>query len=94
MPRGYARPLYLHPFDHRGSFQLRLFGWEPPLTDTQTAEVARAKQIIYDGFLSALAAGVPGDKTGIFVDEQFGAAILRDATAKGVTTACPAERSG
>jgi myo-inositol catabolism protein IolC len=94
MPRGYSLPLYIHPFDHRGSFQLRLFGWRPPLTDTQTAEVARAKQIIYDGFLSALAAGVPRDKAGILADEQFGAAILRDATAKGVTTACPAEKSG
>jgi len=28
------------------------------------------------------------------VDEQFGAAILRDAAAKGYTTACPAEKSG
>ena len=28
------------------------------------------------------------------MDEQFGAAILRDATAKGIVTACPAEKSG
>jgi myo-inositol catabolism protein IolC len=28
------------------------------------------------------------------VDEQFGAAILRDANAQGFTTACPAEKSG
>jgi len=28
------------------------------------------------------------------VDEQFGAAILRDAKAQGYTTACPAEKSG
>src|SRR6185295_6798521 len=38
--------------------------------------------------------GVPRDKTSILVDEQFGAAILRDAKAKGMTTACPAEKSG
>jgi myo-inositol catabolism protein IolC len=94
MPRGYDRPLYLHPFDHRGSFQLKLFGWQPPLTDAQTAEVARAKRVIYDGYLLALKAGVPKDKSGILADEQFGAAILRDAKAKGLTTACPAERSG
>ena len=31
MPRGYDRPLYLQPFDHRGSFQSGLFGWKPPL---------------------------------------------------------------
>jgi myo-inositol catabolism protein IolC len=94
MPRGYDRALYIQPFDHRGSFQSGLFGWKPPLTDTQTAQVAVSKQIIYDGFQSALAAGVPKGKAGILVDEQFGAAILRDAKAKGFTTACPAEKSG
>jgi myo-inositol catabolism protein IolC len=94
MPRGYDRPLYIQPFDHRGSFQSKLFGWKPPLSDAQTAEIAGAKQLIYDGFLAALAAGVPKEKAGILVDEQFGAAILRDATVKGIVTACPAEKSG
>ena len=94
MPRGYDRPLYILPFDHRGSFQSNLFGWEPPLTDAQTAEIAGAKQVVYDGFLAALAAGVPREKAGILVDEQFGAAILRDAASKSIITACPAEKSG
>jgi 5-dehydro-2-deoxygluconokinase len=94
MPRGYDRPLYILPFDHRGSFQTKLFGWKPPLSDAQTAEIASAKQIIYDGFQAALAAGVPKERAGILVDEQFGAAILRDAAAKGIVTACPAEKSG
>lgn len=92
--RGYDRALYIQPFDHRGSFQSGLFGWTPPLSDAQTAEIAGSKQIIYDGFQAALAAGVPKDKAGILVDEQFGAAILRDARAKGFVTACPAEKSG
>jgi len=94
MPRGYDRPLYILPFDHRGSFQSGLFGWKPPLSDAQTAEIAGAKQIIYDGFRMALSGGAPAGKAGILVDEQFGAAILRDATAKGTATACPAEKSG
>jgi len=94
MPRGYDRPLYILPFDHRGSFQLKLFGWKPPLTEAQTAEVAASKRIIYDGFLAALAAGVPQEKSGVLVDEQFGADVLRDAAAKGVVTAAPAEKSG
>jgi hypothetical protein len=79
MPRGYDRPLYILPFDHRGSFQSRMFGWESPLNAAQTAEIAAAKRVIYDGFTSALAAGVPKEKAGILVDEQFGAAVLRDA---------------
>src|SRR4029077_8331015 len=94
MPRGYDRPLYIQPFDHRGSFQTKMFGWRSPLSDAQTAEIAGAKRVIYDGFLAALARGVPKEKAGILVDEQFGAAILRDAASKNITTACPAEKSG
>jgi len=94
MPRGYDRPLYILPFDHRGSFQTKLFGWKAPLSAAQTAEIAASKRVIYDGFKSALAAGVHKDKAGILVDEQFGAAILRDAKAEDVVTACPAEKSG
>jgi 5-dehydro-2-deoxygluconokinase len=94
MARGWDRPLYVQPFDHRGSFQSGLFGWKPPLSEAQTAEIAGSKQIIYDGFRAALAAGAPAEKAAILVDEQFGAAILRDAKAKGITTACPAEESG
>jgi len=94
MPRGYDRPLYILPFDHRGSFQSKLFGWKSPLSAAQTAEIAGAKQIIYDGFQAALGAGAPKEKAGILVDEQFGAAVLREAAAKGIITACPAEKSG
>ena len=50
--------------------------------------------MIYDGFKAAVAGGVPKEKAGILVDEQFGAAILRDAAAQGFNTACPAEKSG
>src|SRR4030088_3647212 len=91
---GYDKPLYIQPFDHRGSFQTKMFGWKGTLTGEQTAEIAAAKQIIYDGFKDAIAAGVPKEKAGILVDEQFGAAILRDAKAHGYITACPAEKSG
>jgi 5-dehydro-2-deoxygluconokinase len=94
MNLGYDKDLYVQPFDHRGSFQVKLFGWKGALTDAQTAEIAASKQVIYDGFKAAVAAGVPKEKAGILVDEQFGAAILRDATAQGYLTACPAEKSG
>jgi 5-dehydro-2-deoxygluconokinase len=94
MPRGYDRALYILPFDHRGSFQAKMFGWKSPLSEEQTVEISRAKEVIYDGFNSALANGVPKEKTGILVDEQFGAGILRNATSKNIITACPAEKSG
>ena len=94
MSRGYDRTLYILPFDHRASFLKNLFGWTEPLSETQTAEVVAAKRIVYDGFLSALSNGIEPSKTGILVDEQFGAAILRDAAARGVATAASAEKSG
>jgi myo-inositol catabolism protein IolC len=91
---GFDQPLYILPFDHRGSFQTKMFGWEGVLTPQQTAQIAAAKRIIYDGFKAAVAAGVPKEKAGILVDEQFGAAILRDAAADGYVIASPAEKSG
>src|SRR3989442_3623733 len=91
---GFNEPLYILPFDHRGSFQTKMFGWAGTLSPEQTAEIASTKQVIYDGFKAALHAGVPEQKAGILVDEQFGGAILRDARANGHTTACPAEKSG
>src|SRR2546425_1465284 len=91
---GFNEPLYILPFDHRGSFQTKMFGWTGTLSPEQTAEIASTKQVIYDGFKAALQAGVPKQKAGILTDEQFGAAILRDARANGYTTACPAEKSG
>jgi myo-inositol catabolism protein IolC len=94
MARGYNRALYILPFDHRASFETKMFGWAPPLDDDQTAEISAAKQVIYEGFRAAIAGGVSRERAGILVDEQFGAAILRDASAAGFTTAAPAEKSG
>lgn len=91
---GFDQPLYILPFDHRGSFQKKMFGWDGELNPEQTADIAAAKQMIYDGLKTAIAAGAPKHKAGILVDEQFGAAILRDAAAQGYITACPAEKSG
>ena len=94
MTLGYNQPLYILPFDHRGSFQTGMFGWKGALSPEQTAQIAAAKQVIYDGLKAAVAAGVPKDHAGILVDEQFGAAILRDAARSGYITCAPAEKSG
>ena len=94
MKIGFDKQLYVLPFDHRGSFQKKMFGWKGTLSPEQTAQIAAAKRVIYDAFKAAVAAGVPQEKAGILVDEQFGAAILRDAAKQGYLTACPAEKSG
>ena len=94
MTVGFDQLLYILPFDHRGTFQSKMFGWKGTLTPEQTAEIAAAKQMIYDGFKAAVAGGIPKEHSGILVDEQFGATILNDAESHGYITACPAEKSG
>ena len=94
MAIGYDSPLYVLPFDHRATFSKTMFGWEGPLGPEQTAQIAAVKEVIYDAFKAAVAGGVPKERAGILVDEQFGAAILRDASKQGYITACPAEKSG
>jgi myo-inositol catabolism protein IolC len=94
MGRGYNRPLYLLPFDHRHSYVTGMFHFTPPLTADQHDTVADSKQVIYDGFRQAIGEGVPKPRAGILVDEEFGAGILRDAIAHGYVTALSTEKSG
>jgi len=44
MTLGYDKPLYVPPFNHRGTFQKNMFGWTGTLTAAQTAEIVAAKQ--------------------------------------------------
>jgi myo-inositol catabolism protein IolC len=94
MTIGYDKPLYILPFDHRASFSKELFGWQGQLSAEQTAQIAAVKRVIFDAVRAAIADGVPKQRAGILVDEQFGADILRDAAREGLITACPAEKSG
>jgi hypothetical protein len=83
MPRGFDRPLYILPFDHRGSFETKMFGWHEPLSSEQTADIAAAKRVIYDGFLAAVAGGVPRLRRGC-VCTVAGAARVPRVPAGGV----------
>ena len=91
---GYHKRLYILPFDHRSSFEKGLYGWSGVLSAEQTERIAQTKEIIFDGFKFALGTGLAKDQAGILVDEQFGARILRDASANSFITAMPAEKSG
>jgi 5-dehydro-2-deoxygluconokinase len=94
MTIGFDKPLYVLPFDHRATFQTKMFGWKGTLTPAQSKEIIAAKRVIYEGFKAAVAAGVPKEKAGILVDEQFGSDILRDAAKNGFSTAYTVEKSG
>jgi 5-dehydro-2-deoxygluconokinase len=94
MGLGYDGKLYILAFDHRGSFQKKMFGIEGEPTPEQTATIADAKHLIYEGMLEAVNRGAEASATGVLVDEQFGGDIPRDAKAKGLSLAMPVEKSG
>jgi myo-inositol catabolism protein IolC len=95
MALGYDGKLYILAFDHRGSFQKKMFGIEGEPTAEQTATIADAKHLIFEGMLKAVETGsLPGDEIGVLVDEQFGDDIPAQAKARGLKLAMPVEKSG
>jgi myo-inositol catabolism protein IolC len=94
MSLGYDKPLYILAFDHRGSFQKKFFGVTGDPNERETATIADAKRVIYEGAKRALEEGVPNEQAGVLVDEQFGSQIARDAKASGISLAMPVEKSG
>ncbi|HYF11501.1 MAG TPA: DUF2090 domain-containing protein [Actinomycetota bacterium] len=94
MALGYDKPLYILAFDHRGSFQKKFFGVQGDPNPEETARIADAKTVIYEGAKLALEEGVANEQAGILVDEQFGTQIARDAKARGTSLAMPVEKSG
>jgi myo-inositol catabolism protein IolC len=91
---GYDKQLYILAFDHRGSFQKKFFGIEGEPDPEQTAMIADAKHLVFEGMQQAVAAGADPSVTGVLVDEQFGSSVPEEARAQGLRLAMPAERSG
>ena len=91
-----AHPLFLFAMDQRSSLLEHTYdesGGEP--VDEAEAERVRAgKQLVYRGVLTALAAGASRDRTGVLVDERYGADVARLAKEAGLQLAMPVERSG
>jgi myo-inositol catabolism protein IolC len=96
MTLGYDGKLYILAFDHRGSFQKKMFGIEGDPTAEQTETISDAKHLIFEGMVKAVEAGVDPRATGVLVDEQFGApkGIPGDAKQRGLLLAMPVEKSG
>jgi myo-inositol catabolism protein IolC len=94
MTTGSDNKLYILAFDHRGSFQKKFFGIEGEPDSEQTAIIADAKHLIFEGMLQAVTAGADPQVTGVLVDEQFGSSVPSEAHEKGLKLAMPAERSG
>ncbi len=95
---GYDKPLFVQPFDHRGSFTKTFFEFKgaPRIEPDQEqhVQVSAAKTLIYRGLLKAIEMGVPRDQVGILVDAQFGSHIIADAKSRGIPAAVCVEKSG
>ncbi|MSO36944.1 MAG: DUF2090 domain-containing protein, partial [Acidimicrobiia bacterium] len=94
MPLGYDRKLFILAFDHRGSFQKKMFGIPGDPTVEESARIIDAKAVIFDGFTLAQTEGAPAGEAGMLVDEQFGTEVARKGLANGWTVAMPVEKSG
>jgi myo-inositol catabolism protein IolC len=94
MNLGYDHKLYILAFDHRGSFQKKFFGIEGEPDAEQTAIIADAKHLIFEGMLQAIGGGADASSAGVLVDEQFGSTVPAEARERGLKLAVPAERSG
>ena len=92
--RGYNKELLVLPFDHRTSFQEKLFGIKGTPTPDQLKLISSYKTMIFDGFEKAVKTGLPKEIMGILVDEQFGQEVIQKAKAAGFTVCIAAEKSG
>jgi myo-inositol catabolism protein IolC len=94
MALGYDGKLYILAFDHRGSFQSKMFGIHGDPSPEETVKIADAKHLIFEGMLQAVERGAEPGATGVLVDEQFGSDVPTLARESGLRLAMPVEKSG
>jgi myo-inositol catabolism protein IolC len=94
MALGYDGKLYILAFDHRGSFQKKMFGIEGDPTPEEIETIDDAKRLIFEGMLLAVRDGAEPAATGVLVDEQFGSDIPQRTREHGLKLAMPVEKSG
>jgi myo-inositol catabolism protein IolC len=94
MALGYDGKLYILAFDHRGSFQKKMFGIEGDPSPEQTATISDAKHLIFEAMLEAVKRGADAGSSGVLVDEQFGSDIPKRTHEEGLKLAMPVEKSG
>jgi myo-inositol catabolism protein IolC len=95
---GYDKPLFVQPFDHRGSFKKKFFAiqgnWRVDAGSDQYTPIVATKTLVYRGLLRAIDLGVAAEHVGILVDSEFGSHIQFDARSRGIPVATCIEKSG
>src|SRR5215217_1257640 len=94
MALGYHGKLYILAFDHRGSFQKKMFGIEGEPDEEQTKTITDAKRLIYEGMELAAERGLDASTAGVLIDEQFGGDVPKAAKEHGLKLSMPVEKSG
>ncbi len=94
MALGYDGKLYILAFDHRGSFQKKMFGIQGDPTPEETETISDAKHLIFEGMLLAVERGAEAGATGVLIDEQFGSDVPERSREGGLKLAMPVEKSG
>src|SRR3954462_3593334 len=94
MALGYDGKLYILAFDHRGSFQKKMFGIDGDPTPEETETISDAKKLIFEGMEIAVERGLDASSAGVLVDEQFGSDIPELAHERGLSLTMPVEKSG
>jgi myo-inositol catabolism protein IolC len=94
MALGYDGKLYILAFDHRGSFQKKMFGIEGDPTPEETKTITDAKRLVFEGMDKAVGRGIDASTAGVLVDEQFGGDVPKLAREHGLSLAMPVEKSG
>ena len=94
MALGYDGKLYILAFDHRGSFQKKMFGIQGDPSPEETGTISDAKKLIFEGMQIAAERGVDPQALGVLVDEQFGSDVPQLAKESALRLAMPVEKSG
>ena len=94
MALGYDGKLYILAFDHRGSFQTKMFGIQGGPTPEQTETIADAKRLIFEGMLEAVAAAPSPARRGCSSTSSSAPTSPSAPEARGLKLAMPVEKSG
>ena len=94
MALGYDGMLYILAFDHRGSFQKKMFGIQGDPTPEETATITDAKHLIYEGMEVAVSRGAGRRRHRRARRRAVRRRHPAAARAAGLKLAMPVEKSG
>ena len=96
MALGYDGKLYILAFDHRGSFQKKMFGIEGDPTPEETERITDAKHLIYEGMVKATRerARCRATRSACSSTSSSAGRCPSEAKDKGLKLAMPVEKSG